>query len=477
MEMPARPLSTPRSVTAVRARPTLVLLATSLGVLLAQVDTSVVNLALERIGADLNAGVSAMQWVIDAYNLVYASVLLTGGTLGDIYGRRRIFALGIALFAAGSLICALAPTPGVLIGGRVISGLGAAFEFPMSLVLLTIAYPEREKRAHALGIWASCNGLAFIIGPTLGGWLVGSLGWRSIFYLVLPLCVAALALTYRAISESAEPQGRRLDLPGQGLAVVALAAFAFAAIEGSHWGWTSPFILALFAIAIAAAALFVWVEMRTEGPLLPLEFLRRPVFDAALAAAGLMTFGMYALLFLMPLYFQIMRGGSPLVAGLELLPMSVSFVIVSQSVGHLNNRLGPRVVMTTGMACMGLGALALAFIGRGTGLVWIEAALLVVGIGLGLNTAPVNGVAVAALPPARSGTASGVLNTARMIGATLGVAILGSVFAASAGQHAIAGEGFLVGLRAAMSTGAAAELVGAVICFAIIRHDSLEAKS
>jgi EmrB/QacA subfamily drug resistance transporter len=455
----------------------LVLLATSLGVLLAQVDTSVVNLALKSIGTALGAGVSAMQWVIDAYNLVYASLLLTGGTLGDIYGRRRIFAVGIALFAAGSLICALAPSPGVLIGGRVISGLGAAFEFPMSLVLLTIAYPEREKRAHALGVWASCNGLAFIIGPTLGGWLVDSLGWRSIFYLVLPLCIAALALTYRAVTESAEPHGRRLDLPGQGLAIVALAAFAFAAIEGSHWGWSSPLILTLFSISVAAAVLFVSIEARTDGPLLPLAFFRRSVFAAALAAAGLMTFGMYALLFLMPLYFQTVRGGSPLVAGLELLPMSVSFVAVSQSVGHLNNRLGPRIVMTTGMACMGFGALALAFVGLNTGLAWIEVALLVVGIGLGLNTAPVNGVAVAALPPERSGTASGVLNTARMVGATLGVAILGSVFAAFAGEHAATGAGFLTGLRAAMSTAGAAELVGAVVCFAIIRSDSLEAKT
>lgn len=477
MKTSARPLSTPRSVTAAGAHPALVLLVTSLGVLLAQVDTSVVNLALKSIGADLHADVSTMQWVIDAYNLVYAGLLLTGGTLGDIYGRRRIFALGIALFAAGSLICALAPTPSVLIGGRIVSGLGAAFELPMSLVLLTIAYPGRKQRAHALGIWASCNGLAFIIGPTLGGWLVGALGWRSIFYLVLPLCIAALMLTYRAVDESAEPQGRRLDLPGQSFAIVALTAFAFAAIEGSHWGWTSPLILALFGICAAAAALFVRVEARTEGPLLPLAFLRRPVFNAALAAAGLMTFGMYALLFIMPLYFQIVRGGSPLVAGLELLPLSVSFVAVSQSVGYLNNRFGPRVVMTAGMACMGFGALALAFIGAETGLVWIEAALLVVGIGLGLNTAPVNGVAVAALPPERSGTASGVLNTARMVGATLGVAILGSVFAAFAGEYATTGAGFLTGLRASMSAGAATELIGAAICFAVIRHDSLETKS
>jgi DHA2 family methylenomycin A resistance protein-like MFS transporter len=222
----------------------------------------------------------------------------------------------------------------------------------MSLVLLTLAYPQREERAHALGIWASCNGLAFIIGPTIGGWLLGSLGWRSIFYLALPFCAATVALAYYAIHESAQPEGRKLDLPGQALAIVGLGALSFAAIEGSHWGWTSPLILTIAAIGVAALALFVLVEARTPGPLLPLEFLSRPAFSTALAVAGLMTFGMYALLFIMPLYFQTVRGASPLVTGLELLPMSIAFVIVSQSVGYAANALGPRIVMTAGMALM-----------------------------------------------------------------------------------------------------------------------------
>jgi EmrB/QacA subfamily drug resistance transporter len=455
--------------------PRFVLLATSLGVLLAQIDTSVVNLGLKSIARDLSAGVSEMQWVIDAYNVVYATLLLTGGTLGDIYGRRRIFLLGIALFTMGTIVCALAPNAAVLIAGRAVSGLGAAFALPMSLVLLTLAYPRREERAHAMGIWASCNGLAFIIGPTLGGWLVDSVGWRSIFYMSLPACAAALLLALYAIEESSEPEGRRLDLPGQILAIVALGGFAFAAIEGSHWGWTTLLFAVLTGAALAAAA-FVWVEARTPDPLLPLSFLGQPVFTAALAVAGLMTFGMYALLFIMPLYFQTMRGATPFIAGLELLPMSVSFVVVSQLVGYLSNNFGPRIVMTAGMACMGLGALAIAFISEGTSLIFISLSLFVVGIGLGLNTAPVNGVAVAAVPPARSGTASGVLNTARMVGATMGVAILGSVFAAYAGQQADVVAGFMPGLRAAMIAAGSAELFGAVIAAAVIRHDSLHAK-
>jgi DHA2 family methylenomycin A resistance protein-like MFS transporter len=458
-----------------RAR--LVLLATSLGVLFAQIDTSVVNLAVKSIAADLHAGVSEMQWVIDSYNLVYASLLLTGGTLGDLYGRRRIFVIGIVVFSVGTLICALAPNAGVLIAGRIVSGLGAAFEVPMSLVLLTAAFPDRTKRAHALGIWASCNGIAFIIGPTLGGWLVGSIGWRSIFYVILPICAAALALSYYAVRESADPKGRRLDLAGQCLAIVGLGSFAIAAIEGGRWGWTSPILLIVTGFAFAALMLLVWVERRTPGPLLPLGYLRRPVFAATLAIAGLMTFGMYALLFIMPLYFQTVRGASPFIAGLELLPMSLSFVIVSQLVGHLNNKLGPRVVMTCGMACMGLGAMLLATIGGDTHLIMIELELFVVGVGLGLNTAPVNGVAVAALPPERSGTASGLVNTSRMVGATFGVAILGTLFAAFAGQEGAMSGGFLTGLHAAMTGSGAAEILGAVVAFVFIRSNSLQAKT
>jgi predicted MFS family arabinose efflux permease len=238
----------------------------------------------------------------------------------------------------------------------------------------------------------------------------------------------------------------------------------------------SPGRVAVAALALTALAAFIWIEGKTPGPLLPLAFLRRPVFTANLLCAGMMTFGMYGLLFLTPLYFQVVRGASPLVAGLELLPMSVSFVIVSQSVGYLLNRFGPRVIMTAGMVCMGAGAMALGFVGAQTDLFLLRIVLFIVGVGLGFNTAPVNGVAVAALPPERSGTASGLVNTFRMIGATLGVAILGTIFATYAGHDAAMSEHFLPGLRAAMTSGGAAEWLSAALAFAFIRHDSLQAR-
>ncbi|HSN21905.1 MAG TPA: MFS transporter [Usitatibacter sp.] len=452
-------------------RPPLVLLAASLGVLIAQIDTSVVSLSVRRIGADLGSTVSGMQWMIDAYNLAYSALLLTGGALGDLYGRRRVFACGIVLFAIGSIACAVAPGTGVLLAGRALSGIGAALELPMSLVLLAVAYPEPRSRQHALGIWASCNGLAFIVGPTLGGLLVDALGWRSIFYLVLPLCAAAWFLARTAVEESASPAGRTLDLPGQVAAVAALGGLAFVAIEGAHLGWFSTPVLAMGALAAAAALAFAFLERGNPRGLVPFELFGSRPFSAALAAAGLMTFGMYALLFLMPLYFQIVRGDSLLMAGARLLPLSVAFVAVSRWNGRIVHAIGSRATMTAGMAAMGTGELLCAFAGAGTPHALLAAALAIVGVGLGLNTAPVNSVAVASVPHERSGTASGLLNTARMVGATLGIAILGAVFAHFAGQAGAARD-FLSGLRPALALGGLGELAGAAIAQRYIARES-----
>ena len=449
----------------------MILIATSLGVLVAQVDTSVVTLAAKRIGADFGATVAAMQWMVDIYNVVYASLLLTGGALGDLYGRRRVFAIGIALFAIGSALCAMAPGMATLLAGRAVSGLGAALELPMSLVLLSLAFPEPRARQHALGLWASCNGLAFVVGPTLGGLLVQTIGWRSIFFLVLPLCAAALWLTWVAVPESGDPRGRRLDLPGQAAAIASLGGFAFAAIEGAHLGWSSAPVLAAAALGVLAAVAFLFIEMRMQGGLVPLALFRSTPFSASLAIAALMTFGMYALLFLVPLYFQNVRGEGPLMAGVRLLPLSIAFVGVSQLSGRIVPAIGMRAAMAAGMAAMGAGALALAFISAGTSQSVLAAWLVVVGVGLGLNTAPVNSLAVASVPRERAGTASGLLNTSRMVGATLGVAILGAVFAHIAGQDAGA-QGFVPGLRAALGIGGAAELAGALVALACVRENA-----
>lgn len=365
-------------------RRTVVLVTMCLGVLVAQIDTSVVNLALKRINADLAADLSRLQWVVDGYNLAYASLLMTGGVLGDLYGRRRIFALGIALFTLGSIVCGLAPNVTALIAGRAIAGVGAALEVPATLAILTVTYPDAEERARPLGIWASCNGLAFIIGPTLGGLLVDHAGWRSIFLLIVPLGALALWLAWKSVPESSAPKGRHLDLPGQTLAVLALGALALTVIEGPGWGWTSPFVLGAAAVCIAATAAFLRVEARTRGALLPLSLFSEKQLSASLAITACMTFGMYAMLFLTPLYLQSVRGASALTAAFELLPMSVTFVIVAQLSGHLANRFGARAIICAGMGAMGLG-MGLMALAVGGGLPSVEGALLVIGIGLGLT--------------------------------------------------------------------------------------------
>jgi EmrB/QacA subfamily drug resistance transporter len=455
-----------------RRSTTVILFTTCLGVFIAQLDSQVVNLAIKHIGSDLNAGISQLQWVMDSYNLFYATLLLTGGTLGDLYGRVRIFAIGIGLIVLGSIVCAVATDAMVLIGGRALTGIGSALEVPTSLAILTVTFADAKQRASAIGIWAGCNGLALAVGPTIGGLLVDAAGWRSIFALVVPVSVAAMALAVKAVPESSDPKGRRLDPVGQALAIAALAALSFVTIEGPHWGFTSPTILVLAAVFVVASALFVYGARGRKDALVPLDVFNQREFSAALAVAGMMTFGMYAMLFLTPLYLQSLGGASTFAVGLELLPLSVTFVIVSHYSGALAKRGGARVMMTAGMGAMGAGLLLLTLVSPTPAMPLITVALLVIGAGLGLNTGPVNAVAVASLPPARSGTASGLINTTRMIGATLGIAVLGAAFAV----HAVAqtAEAMVSGLRVAYFGGALVELAGAMIALIFIRNDSME---
>jgi MFS family permease len=356
-----------------------------------------------------------------------------------------------------------------LVAGRAVAGLGAALEVPASLAILAIAYPDTKERTRALGIWASCYGIAIVIGPTAGGALVDASGWRSIFLLIIPFCLATLVLVMTVVPESSNPQGRRLDLPGQALAIVALGSLSLAAIEGPRWGWTSIGSVVAFSLSVVAAALFLRRQAGATDAVVPLRMLRNRVFAACLAVATTMNFGAYAMLFLTPLYFQAVRGTSALGAAVLLLPMSVSYMMTSQLSGRIANKFGPRVPMTAGMALMGVGLLILALIPLNDNLVLIESGLLAIGCGLGLNVGPMNAVAVANVPAARSGTASGLINTARMIGATLGVAVLGAVFA----MHVAEGVVGTRGLAPAYLGGGIGELIGAAVAFAFIRRDSL----
>ncbi|HHT8828688.1 TPA: MFS transporter [Burkholderia cenocepacia] len=404
------------------------LLTLCLAVLVAQVDTAVVNLATRAIGAYFHAGVGALQWVVDSYNLTYAVLLLTGGLLADLYGRRRIFMAGTAVFTLASLLCALAPSVSVLIAARALAGIGAALLLPASLAIVRVVWRDPVARGRALGIWAACNGVAMALGPTLGGVLIRHFGWRSIFFVVVPLSVAAMLLAIPAVPESSDPHGRHFDGAAQVAGALAVASFvAFVAIERHHG----------------------------ESALVPLDLFRISAFRGAIAATTGMTFGMYGVLFLLPLTWQSVGRLDSTGAGLALLPMALVFVVVSPWSGPLSERIGTRATTAGGVAVIASGLAAIGASAESASLLGAEIGLALTGLGMGIATGPLMTVAVGAVDAARSGTASALVNVARMTGATLGIAVLGTAFAAAHGGAA--------GLRVAMLAGAAVQLTGAAV--------------
>lgn len=463
---PARGATSARGAT---PHPALALLAACLGLFLGQVDTTAVNLALPAISRQLASGIAGMQWVIDAYNVTFAALLLTGGTLGDRIGRRFLFRTGIVIFTVGSVMCALAPTLGIMLVGRVLQGAGSAAMVSQSLAILATAFPGRRERNRAMAAWSMVAGMGLAAGPTLGGIVVQAAGWHYIFWVNVPIGLAALGLALRYVPESRNPEARSLDLAGQLLAVVALGTLTFAVVEGRTQGWTSPPILGCAAAALACAGLFIRTELRQPSPMLPLSLMRRGQLPVASFIAMAMTFGMYGMFMLVSLDFQQQERASAIIAGLQMLPLPAVFVLLSPFVGKLVSRIGPRGPMTAGMALMATGlALYAAVVGTGS-LLLIETAQVIVGVGLALNTGPVVGVAVSAVPPGLAGLASGIANLARMFGAALGVAVQGTVLAII-GQDATNGPAFISGLRAALLVGCGVELAGALVALLKVRN-------
>ena len=441
------------------SHPGLTLLALCTAVLVAQVDTSVVNLAVRPIGEYFHAEVGTLQWVVDSYNLVYAVLLLTGGLLADMYGRRRIFVAGAAVFTIASLLCAFSPSIAILIGGRALAGLGAALLLPASLSIIRVAWPDPVERGRALGIWAACNGLAFVIGPALGGVLIGDFGWRSIFLVVVPFGVLAFGLAFRSIPESSDWQHRRFDMPAQIFGALALGGLAVAAIE-SH----SHAIFAIIALFIAALSLvcFIRVEARKGAEaLVPLDMFGIPEFRGAVIATAGMTFGMYGVLFLLPLTWQSTGKLDPISAGLALMPMALVFVLVSPFSGWLAAKYSTRVITSGGVAAIGFGLLLMGIVADQTSLAAAELGLALTGFGMGLATGPLMGTAVGAVSAARAGTAAALINVARMTGATIGVAVLGGVFAIS--------QGGSKGLRHAMLLGSLVQIACTIAAWVTTR--------
>ncbi|MGW2262313.1 MFS transporter [Streptomyces sp. NPDC004749] len=436
------------------------LVAVCLGYFMVILDTTIVNAALPALRADLRTGVSGIQWVVDGYMLTLAAGLLTGGALADRFGARRMFQTGLTVFGLASVGCALAPDVAVLIGARFVQGAGAALGVPASLALLHAAFPDRAARARAVGVWGGIAGLAAAAGPVLGGVLVGQAGWRLVFYVNVPIAVAAIVLTHRHIP-APRPRPRRLDPAAQCVGAVALAALTLALIEGGHTGLT-PLVIATAVVFVAATTAFVVIEHRADDPMLPPQLFRRPAFAGGTVVGLLINLGFYGELFVLNLYFQQVLHYSPLVAGAALLPqMGVVALGSALSGRHTARAGGPRRTMLIGLTAGAAGLLGLAATGAHTPYALLVAPLVATGFGMSFTMPAATTAVVETAPHERAGLASGVINAARQLGGVIGVAVLGALLSGGPAS-------FLPGLRLALVLAGASFLVGVVITAAAV---------
>ena len=439
---------------------------TSVALFMTTLDNLVVTTALPVIHRDLHASLSGLEWTVNAYTLTFAVFLITGAALGDRFGRRRMFVVGLAIFTAGSAAAALAPSIEVLIAARAVQGLGGAIVTPLTLTILSAAVPA-ERRGLALGAWGGISGLAVAIGPLVGGAVVQGISWQWIFWLNVPIGLALIPLARLRLQESRGPNDS-LDLPGVGLASAGLFGIVWGLVRGNSVGWGSPEIVFALVGGMVVLALFVLWELHTEEPMLPLRFFRNRTFTAANVASLLMFFGMFGSIFLLAQFFQTVQGYSPLDAGLRILPWTAMPIFVAPIAGALSDRIGGRPLMVTGLGLQALGLAWIAKVGSPT----VAYSSLIVpfilsGIGMALYFAPVANVVLSSVRPEEEGQASGANNAIRELGGVFGVAVLASVFAHYGGYGS--GQSFVDGLGPALYVGAGFVAAGAVAALGIAR--------
>jgi EmrB/QacA subfamily drug resistance transporter len=439
---------------------------TSVALFMTTLDNLVVTTALPVIHRDLHASLSGLEWTVNAYTLTFAVFLITGAALGDRFGRRRMFVIGLAIFTAGSAAAALAPSIEALIVARAVQGFGGAIVLPLTLTILSAAVPA-ERRGLALGAWGGISGLAVAIGPLVGGAVVQGISWQWIFWLNVPIGLALIPLAALRLKESRGPNDA-LDLPGVGLASVGLFGIVWGLVRGNQVGWGSPEIVGALVLGSAVLALFVLWELLTKEPMLPLRFFRNRTFTAANVASLLMFFGMFGSIFLLAQFFQTVQGYSPLQAGLRILPWTAMPIFVAPIAGALSDRIGGRPLMVTGR---GLQAAGLAWIAAVSTPTVAYSALVVPfilsGIGMALYFAPVANVVLSSVRREEEGQASGANNAIRELGGVFGVAVLASVFAHYGGYRT--GQTFVDGLIPALYVGAGFVAAGAVAALGIAR--------
>jgi EmrB/QacA subfamily drug resistance transporter len=433
---------------------------TSIGLFMVTLDNLVVTTALPVIRRDLHANLQQLEWTVNAYTLTFAVLLLTGAALGDRFGRRRIFSLGIALFTIGSAASALAQSPTTLIIARAVQGGGAAMVTPLTLTILSAAV-SKERRGVALGAWGGIGGLAVAVGPIVGGAIVQGISWQWIFWLNVPIGLALAPLARIRLVESRGADGQ-LDLGGLLIASAGLFAIVWGLVRANQQGWTSPEIVGTLAGGVVLVVAFVIYELRSRAPMLPIRYFRNATFSGANAASLFMFFGMFGSVFLLAQFFQTVQGLSPLDAGLRILPWTAMPILVAPTAGALSDRINGRTLMAIGLALQGIGLL---WIGHVTSPTAPYSAFIVPfilsGVGMGMFFAPVANVVLSSVSAREEGKASGANNAIRELGGVLGVTVLASIFAHWGGYTS--GTSFVAGLTPAITVGGAVVLAGAVV--------------
>jgi EmrB/QacA subfamily drug resistance transporter len=407
-------------------RRTLILAICCMSLFIVGLDNTIVNVALPSMQRELHASVSGLQWIVAAYTLVLASLLMLSGSTADRVGRRRTFQVGLALFTLGSLLCSLAPSLGALIGFRMVQAIGGSMLNPVAMSIITNTFTERTERARAIGIWGGVVGLSLALGPVVGGVLVSSVGWRSIFWVNIPVGLAAIALTAIFVPESKAPHARPPDPVGQLLVMITLGSVVYAAIEGPDRGWTSPLIVGCFALGVLAGAGFVGYERRRSEPLLDLRFFASAPFSGATIIAVSSFAGLGGFLLLNTIYLQDVRGYSALHAGLYMLPMAAMTAICSPLSGRIVGARGPRLPLVVAGLAITASALSLTRLVDHTSTRSLIISYLVFGLGFGVVNAPITNTAMAGMPRTQAGVAAAVASTSRQVGQTVGVAVIGS---------------------------------------------------
>jgi EmrB/QacA subfamily drug resistance transporter len=447
----------------------LALVAVALATFMTYLDNNVVNVALPSIQRDLHLTISGLEWIASAYILVFAGLLLVGGRIADVFGKRPAFYAGLAVFTLASLTAGLAGSQEVLIGARAVQGVGAALLTPVALALLPVLFPDPRERGVAVGVWGGVGALALAVGPLVGGYLSQHVAWGWIFLVNVPIGVVTTVLAAMSIPPAPRGERRPLDLPGLATSAVALLAVTYALIEGESRGWTSGVILAAFAVAAAAAAAFLAVERRSADPMVDLSFFRVRAFSGGLLAMGLWAFGVFGIYFFTAIYLQDVLGFSPTGAGAGFVPMALVLAVVATIAPRVEARFGAGRTVAVGLGLMAVAIGAISTVGEGSSYVDLLPWFLLYGLGGGLLI-PLTNVIVSILPPARAGVASGMLNVSREVFGLLGITILGAIV--SARQHAVGGpalHGFLVGYQLALVVAAALVAVGVPVSLFTLR--------